>query len=66
MIRTVAHDSLPVAIQITQAGAKYAGKVETMFCAALGRLYAAHMEKAQMRLAPTRLGARNNLSLNGR
>ena len=56
MIKSVARDSLPVAIQITQAGAKYVRKAESAFRAALGRLYSAHMEKVQMRLAPTREG----------
>jgi hypothetical protein len=46
--------SLPVIAQLEHAGAKYVGKLEAAFRAALGQLYAAHMEKAQMRLAPTR------------
>jgi hypothetical protein len=43
-----------VTAQMGQAGAKYAGRVGSAFYAALGRLYDAHMEKVQMRLAPTR------------
>jgi hypothetical protein len=52
MIGSVGH--LPSAAQIRQAGAKYLGKAGSAFYAALSGLYAAHMEKAQMRLAPTR------------
>jgi hypothetical protein len=47
MIKPVARDSLLVAVQIRHAGARYVGKVESLFRAALGRLYVAHLEKAQ-------------------
>jgi len=40
-------------VRIAQAGAKYIGKLGSLFSAVLQRLYAAHVEKAQMRFAPT-------------
>jgi hypothetical protein len=54
MTKFAARNSLSAAVQITQAGANYVGKAGWVFCAVLGRLYDAHMERAQMRLAPTR------------
>jgi hypothetical protein len=54
MIKKVAHGSLSAAAQIRNTGARHVGKIGLAFYAALGRLYASHMEKAQMRLAPTR------------
>jgi hypothetical protein len=42
-----------VVANIGQTGAKYAGKLGLLFSATLQRLYAAHVEKAQMRFAPT-------------
>jgi hypothetical protein len=56
MNKPVAHESSPVTLQVKRAGAKYVGKIGSALCVALGRLYAAHVEKAQMRLAPTRTG----------
>jgi hypothetical protein len=54
MNKPVASGSSPVTLRVTQAGAKYVGKIGSALAVALGRLYAAHVEKAQMRLAPTR------------
>jgi hypothetical protein len=56
MIGSAALGGPAVTVQITRAGARYVGKIGLAFYAALGRLYAAHMEKALMRLAPTRAG----------
>jgi hypothetical protein len=39
--------------RIGQAGAKYFGQLGSLFSVALQGIYAAHMEKAQMRFAPT-------------
>jgi hypothetical protein len=54
-------------VRIAQAGAEHLGKLGTLFGTALQRLYAAHVEKAQMRLAPTpipsgRLGERGHFT----
>jgi hypothetical protein len=38
---------------IAQADAKYSGRIGLLFSAVLQRVYAAHVEKAQMRFAPT-------------
>ena len=49
------HQSQPGAVtfeRIGHAGAKYFGKLGSLFSVALQGLYAAHMEKAQMRFAP--------------
>jgi hypothetical protein len=43
-----------VATQIAQLGYRYLRKAEAEFIAIIQRLYAAHVERAQMRLAPTR------------
>ncbi len=42
-----------VVARIGQTGAKYADKLGSLFSATLQRLYAAHVERAQMRFAPT-------------
>jgi len=42
-----------VVTRIGQTGAKYVGKLGSLFSVALQGLYAAHVEKAQMRFAPT-------------
>jgi hypothetical protein len=62
MNKPVARGSSPVTVQVTQAGAKYVGKIGSALSAALGRLYAAHVERAQMRLAPTTTGPLQRLA----
>jgi hypothetical protein len=53
--KTMIRQSTPGAVvaRIGQTGAKYADKLGSLFSATLQRLYAAHVEKAQMRFAPT-------------
>jgi hypothetical protein len=53
MINQIERGPMAVAAKDMQSGAKYVGRAVTaFFFATLERLYAAHMEKAQMRLAP--------------
>jgi hypothetical protein len=52
MINPAALDSLPTVAQTTLTRVKYMGKVGGAFRAAIERLYSAHIERAQMRLAP--------------
>jgi len=49
------YQSMPGAVVaiIGHTGAKYVGMLGLLFFATLQRLYAAHVEKAQMRFAPT-------------
>ena len=52
MIDPAAPGSLPLTAQTTPSRMKYIGKVGSAVRAAIERLYAAHNEKVQMRLAP--------------
>lgn len=53
MIDPTEPDSLPGIDRAAPACVKYVGKVGSVFRAWIERLYAAHNEKVQMRLAPT-------------
>jgi len=55
MTKLLLRESSLGAIQITRVTADYVGQVGSAFFRALERLYAAHMERKQMRLAPTRV-----------
>ena len=52
MINQAAPDRFPAIAHTTPAPGKYVGKVGWAFHAAIERLYAAHIERVQMRLAP--------------
>jgi hypothetical protein len=53
MINKAMLGAAAVVAGVAQAGAKYAEKLGSLFAVTLQRLYDAHMEKAQMRFAPT-------------
>lgn len=53
MINKTRPGAVAVVASVVQAGASYAEKLGSLFAVTLQRLYDAHMEKAQMRFAPT-------------
>jgi hypothetical protein len=55
MIKPTPRDSLSFVTRIAQACAKFLNQMESAFRGTLERIYAAHLENAQMRLAPIKV-----------